>query len=79
MGKFNFLKCIQLHANQNFVSKSPLFFDNNNNNNNKIDITPNMYIIHQKKFIFLGNKGTQDFQPSQTLNFMALYAIIDEE
>ena len=38
-----------------------------------------MYIIHQKKFIFLGNKGTQDFQPSQTLNFMALYAIIDEE
>ena len=38
-----------------------------------------MYIIRQKKFIFLGNKGMQDFLPSHTLNSMALYAIIDEE
>jgi len=72
---------IPLHANQNFVPKSPFFLiiiiiiiiii--------KIDVTPNMYIIHQKKFIFLGNKEMQDFLPSHTLNCMTLYATIDEE
>ena len=63
---------IPLHANQNFVPKSPPFFFIIII---IIDGTPNMYIIHQKKVHFLRKQGDALFFTFSYINFFYLKKI----